>query len=119
VPPRRLPTRTCVACRTARHKRELVRVVRRPDGTLVLDPTGRAAGRGAYLCADTACWELAARRGALEHALKVTLPPHLRDTIAAGPSGFAAATTDSPRAAGGPPPTDTHTNPEGGARGQE
>ena len=54
--PRPIPTRSCVACRTARPKRELVRVVRTPGGAMVLDETGRAAGRGAYLCRDAACW---------------------------------------------------------------
>ena len=61
---RRVPTRSCVACRTARAKRELVRIVRTPDGELKIDETGRLAGRGAYLCRDAACWTtaLGARR---------------------------------------------------------
>ena len=49
APPRRLPERSCVACRTTRPKRELVRVVRAPDGSVAVDATGRAPGRGAYL----------------------------------------------------------------------
>ncbi|TMG55269.1 MAG: YlxR family protein [Chloroflexi bacterium] len=57
-PARRLPQRTCVACRTTRAKRELVRVVRSPQGELSVDLRGKAPGRGAYLCADPACLEL-------------------------------------------------------------
>jgi predicted RNA-binding protein YlxR (DUF448 family) len=73
-----------VACRTERPKRELVRVVRTPAGEVVLDATGRMAGRGAYLCADGACWQLAVRRSAVERALSVTLPPELRGRLELG-----------------------------------
>jgi predicted RNA-binding protein YlxR (DUF448 family) len=79
-----VPLRTCVACRTERPKRELVRVVRTPDGSVVLDPTGRRAGRGAYLCADGACWSVALKKHSLERALEVPLPPDLHDRLAAG-----------------------------------
>ncbi|MFI5261317.1 MAG: RNase P modulator RnpM [Candidatus Limnocylindrales bacterium] len=85
APRRRPPTRTCVACRTERIKRDLVRVVRLPDGDLVLDPTGRRAGRGAYLCADGACWATALKRGALQRALGVDLPAELRAQLGVGP----------------------------------
>jgi predicted RNA-binding protein YlxR (DUF448 family) len=59
-------------------------VVRTPAGEVVLDPTGRRAGRGAYLCADGACWQLAVRRSAVERALAVTLPPELRGRLEQG-----------------------------------
>jgi predicted RNA-binding protein YlxR (DUF448 family) len=78
------PARTCVACRAGRAKRDLVRVVRAPDGSILFDPTGRLAGRGAYLCADAACWRLAVRRSSLERALGVTLPPELRSRLETG-----------------------------------
>lgn len=81
-----MPTRTCVACRTERAKRDLVRVVRTPGGEVVLDPTGRIPGRGAYLCADGSCWSAAAQRGVLERALELPLPPELRARLAAGPA---------------------------------
>ena len=74
LPPRPTPTRSCIACRTARPKRDLLRVVRAPDGTVAIDPTGRAPGRGAYLCRDASCWDAAARKRALEHALRTTIP---------------------------------------------
>ena len=81
---RPVPLRTCVACRTERPKRELVRVVRTPDGSVALDPTGRLAGRGAYLCADGACWSAALKKHSLERALEASLPSELRDTLATG-----------------------------------
>lgn len=68
-----VPQRTCVACRTARPKRQLVRVVRTPEGEVTVDETGKRSGRGAYLCRQRACWETALVRGQLERALKVTL----------------------------------------------
>jgi predicted RNA-binding protein YlxR (DUF448 family) len=72
-----------VACRTTSAKRELVRIVRTPDGRVVSDPTGRLPGRGAYLCADGSCWGRALQRGALSRALGVPLPAALRDELAA------------------------------------
>lgn len=68
-----LPQRTCVGCRTVRNKRDLVRVVRAPAGTLSVDPRGKAPGRGAYLDPDPACLERGLREGALSRALEVTI----------------------------------------------
>jgi uncharacterized protein len=68
-----VPSRTCVACRTERPKRELVRLVRGEAGGVTVDSTGKLNGRGAYLCHDPECWTLAQRRRALERALKVSL----------------------------------------------
>jgi predicted RNA-binding protein YlxR (DUF448 family) len=66
-----IPQRTCVGCRTVMAKRQLVRIVRTADGVMV-DPTGKLAGRGAYLHDRRSCWE-AGLKGALAHALKVQL----------------------------------------------
>jgi hypothetical protein len=74
-----VPQRTCVVCRQVKPKRELIRVVRAPDGKIVVDETGKASGRGAYLCRNRACWEKAigqprqSRGGVLAHSLKVSL----------------------------------------------
>ncbi len=70
---RHVPQRTCVVCRTVRPKRELVRVVRTPEGAVVVDETGKRSGRGAYLCRQRGCWERASMRRQLERALKVAL----------------------------------------------
>lgn len=90
LPPRRYPTRTCVACRTERQKRELVRVVRAPDGSVDLDRTGKAAGRGAYLCADGSCWSNALKKKSIERALSVTLPAELRMELERGGAALSA-----------------------------
>ena len=73
MPARRQPERTCVGCRAKDRKATLLRVVRRPDGTVEADPTGRVAGRGAYVHPVAGCLERAARTGALDRALKATL----------------------------------------------
>ncbi len=107
-----------MACRTARAKRELVRVVRTPDGTVVIDFTGRAAGRGAYLCRDAGCWSAAGRKRAIEHALRTAVPPDVAATLDAGPDALPDMTI--PMRGDAPQP---HPNPDqkiqGGARGQE
>lgn len=71
--PKPLPQRTCVACRRTTAKRELVRLVRTPQGTVEVDLTGKRSGRGAYLCQDPNCWSVALRRGRLDSALKARL----------------------------------------------
>ena len=78
---RKVPMRTCVACRAARPKRELVRVVRMPDDTMVVDRRGKVSGRGAYLCPDPACVELALKQKKLEHALERPLTPALIEEL--------------------------------------
>jgi predicted RNA-binding protein YlxR (DUF448 family) len=76
-----IPQRTCVACRTARPKRELVRIVRAPEGTVVVDETGKRSGRGAYLCRQSDCWEKALARRQLEQALNVTLTSEIKSGL--------------------------------------
>ncbi len=71
--PRKVPTRTCVGCATSSDKRAFVRVVRTPDGHVELDVSGKANGRGAYLCADPDCFEMARKRRRLDSALRVNL----------------------------------------------
>ncbi|HEY3522449.1 MAG TPA: YlxR family protein [Candidatus Limnocylindrales bacterium] len=76
--------RSCVVCRTRHAKRELLRVVRQPDGSVVADPTGRLPGRGAYVCDDPDCRRKAASPGGLSKALGVPFPqvaPALTGTL--------------------------------------
>jgi len=75
---RHVPQRQCVACRQMRPKRQLIRVVRTPAGDLTVDPTGKVAGRGAYVCPNRECAEVALRERRLEHALQMPVP----DTVA-------------------------------------
>jgi predicted RNA-binding protein YlxR (DUF448 family) len=71
-----------VACRTTREKRDLVRVVRTPTGDVIIDPSGRAAGRGAYVCRDAVCIDRAITKGALSRALNTQLPRDLAEVLA-------------------------------------
>lgn len=75
--PKGPPVRTCVGCREEAGKRSLIRIVRRAEGGGAVDPTGHAAGRGAYLHADPACVESARKRRALDRALSTTIQPEL------------------------------------------
>jgi uncharacterized protein len=76
---RHIPQRTCIACREVLPKRSMIRVVRSPQG-VVIDPTGKLAGRGAYLHKQRSCWDRALK-DALEDALKVELTPHEREYL--------------------------------------
>lgn len=71
--PKHVPLRTCVACRETKPKRELLRVVRTPDGHVLLDPIGKKSGRGAYICARLSCWETAVKKKRLEQEFEVTI----------------------------------------------
>ncbi len=65
------PQRTCLACRQVKDKRDLIRVVRTPEGRLLVDPTGKANGRGAYLCRDVHCYKKGLTKDWLARSLKV------------------------------------------------
>lgn len=76
-----VPQRTCVACRQVESKRELIRIVRTPEA-VVVDPSGKLAGRGAYLHDRRACWEKGLK-GPLANALKTTLTAEDRENLLA------------------------------------
>ena len=67
---RKVPIRTCVACRTKGDKKGLARVVRTPSGEIILDPTGKMPGRGAYLCPSPECLRRAVKEKRLSRALR-------------------------------------------------
>jgi uncharacterized protein len=68
-----VPLRTCISCRETKSKRELLRVVRTPDGHVTIDATGKKSGRGAYLCARRSCWENAIKKHRLEQEFEVAV----------------------------------------------
>lgn len=74
-----VPQRTCVGCRQTLAKRAMIRIVRTPEG-LRVDPTGKLAGRGAYLHDARSCWEQGLK-GALAHALKVEITDQDREEL--------------------------------------
>lgn len=79
--PKKYPERTCVACRKKRLKRELLRIVRTPEGEIVLDRTGKMSGRGAYVCPDPECILSAQSRKRVSAALKVEVPASIFDEL--------------------------------------
>ncbi|HEU5298610.1 MAG TPA: YlxR family protein [bacterium] len=78
---RKIPQRSCVACGRARPKRELIRVVRTPAGTVQVDLTGKVSGRGAYVCPEAPCIERGVRGGRLPHALEAPVSPELSEEL--------------------------------------
>ena len=76
------PQRTCLGCREVRNKNELVRIVRTPEGEVIVDAKGRANGRGAYICSNAECLRKAVRTKALERALKVEIPEAIIESLA-------------------------------------
>lgn len=68
-----VPLRTCISCRETKSKRELLRVVRTPDGHVTIDATGKKSGQGAYLCARRSCWENAIKKHRLEQEFEVAI----------------------------------------------
>ena len=79
--PRKVPQRQCVGCRTMREKRELIRVVRSPEGEISLDFKGKKPGRGAYVCPDAACLARARKSRALERAFETAIPPEVYEAL--------------------------------------
>ncbi|MCZ8520013.1 MULTISPECIES: RNase P modulator RnpM [Paenibacillus] len=79
--PRKIPLRKCVACNQSMPKKELIRVVKTPDDVLLIDLTGKKAGRGAYLCGKQSCFRLAKKSRALDRALKSPVSPDIYDAL--------------------------------------
>ena len=71
---KKIPQRQCMGCRERKAKRELIRVVRTPEGNVNLDFGGKMNGRGAYICPDAECLKKAIRSKALDRSLEVTIP---------------------------------------------
>lgn len=78
---KKIPMRQCVGCREMRPKKELIRVVKSPEGEISLDFRGKAPGRGAYLCPDPECLKKAIRAKALERAFDVKIPQEVLDGL--------------------------------------
>lgn len=75
--PKKIPMRMCVGCREMKEKRELIRIVRTPEGEAALDPTGKKSGRGAYVCRQAECLRRSIRQKQLERQLEITLTPEI------------------------------------------
>ena len=78
---KKIPQRQCVGCREMKNKRDLIRVVRSPEGTISLDFKGKMPGRGAYVCPDPACLAKARKSRALERAFETAIPTEVYDQL--------------------------------------
>ena len=89
--PKKIPMRMCVGCREMKPKRELLRVVRSPEGEISFDMTGRKPGRGAYVCRSEECLTRAVRQKQLERAFSAPVSEEVREHLAAQIAGLPAA----------------------------
>ena len=79
--PKKIPMRMCVGCREMKPKKELLRAVRSPEGTVSLDTTGKKPGRGAYCCYNADCLRRALKQGQLDRQLEVKLSPEVNEQL--------------------------------------
>ena len=75
------PERRCVGCGESKDKRELIRVVRTPEGEVCLDATGKKSGRGAYICHSLACFKKARKSKRIETSLSVEIPEEIYEKL--------------------------------------
>ena len=76
-----LPLRMCLGCREPKPKTNLIRIVKTPEGSILLDGRGKVSGRGAYICRSRACFDKAFRSKALERSLSVSIPEEIYEEI--------------------------------------
>ncbi len=79
--PKKIPQRTCMGCGEAKNKSELVRIVRTPDGGIILDVRGIADGRGAYVCRNAECMKKLRKRNGLARAFSVQVQSEIYDRL--------------------------------------
>ena len=77
----KIPLRTCIACREMKPKKEMLRVVKNADGEIFPDPTGKAPGRGAYICESEACRKLLGTKKLLNKAFSAPVAPEVYERI--------------------------------------
>lgn len=79
--PKKIPLRQCTGCREMKPKRELIRVVKSPEGEISLDFKGKAQGRGAYVCPDIDCFKKARKSKALDKSLDISIPAEIYEQL--------------------------------------
>ncbi len=79
--PKKIPMRMCVGCREMKPKKELIRVVRAPDGEVSIDLKGKKSGRGAYVCYDVQCLKRALKQKQLDRALEVVITEEIAQSL--------------------------------------
>jgi predicted RNA-binding protein YlxR (DUF448 family) len=77
----KIPIRTCIGCQCKKPKREMIRIIRTPDGKIEIDRTGKKSGRGAYLCDNIECLDMALKKNNLNKSLKQDIPFQTLDEL--------------------------------------
>ena len=73
--------RQCVGCREMKSKRDMIRILKTPEGEFMSDPTGRKNGRGAYICRDAQCLEKAKKSKALDRSFRMSIPAEVYESL--------------------------------------
>jgi predicted RNA-binding protein YlxR (DUF448 family) len=78
---KKTPLRKCIGCNEMKDKKELIRIVRNKEGDMSIDLTSKMAGRGAYICKDRKCFDMAAKAKRLEKSFKCKIPDEIYDSL--------------------------------------
>jgi len=78
---KKIPLRQCIGCKEMKDKKELIRVLKIQDGTILIDATGKKNGRGAYICANSDCLDKAIKTKGLERSFKVAIEPEVYESL--------------------------------------
>ena len=78
---KKIPFRMCAGCGEMKSKKEMIRVLKTPEGEIVIDTTGKKNGRGAYLCSRTECLQKAIKNKGLERSLKTGIPKEVLEAL--------------------------------------
>ena len=81
APAKKVPLRMCTGCKVHKPKKELIRVVKAPDGEISIDFHGKKSGRGAYVCNDISCLEKAIKTRQLERAFSCAIPAEIVEKL--------------------------------------
>ena len=78
---KKVPLRQCIGCGEMKNKKEMIRILKTPEGEFVVDATGRKNGRGAYICPSMACFEKAVKSRGLERSFKMAIPKEVYESL--------------------------------------
>jgi len=78
---KKIPQRTCIGCREIKPKKELLRIVKQTDGEISIDTTGKKNGRGAYICKNVNCLDMAVKNKRLSREFETAIPPEVYDRL--------------------------------------
>lgn len=78
---KKVPQRQCIGCGEMKNKKEMIRILKTPEGEFTVDATGRKNGRGAYICPSMDCFQKAVKGRGLERSFKMAIPKEVYETL--------------------------------------